>query len=613
MLKKLSFALVAVSFTVPVVACLDKVTDKGASSDANMLTDAEKAACNFGFDAVTPAADEPAIATQQDRGIVSSGRPFLFGDMNGDGSVDVLAVGGADKVTLFPGKAGNDSGHFSAGVDTAVAAPDQSKANAIALLGSGDFDGDGKKDIVFTQSTTAKVNGLPKKGARYVVGYGKADGTFELVDQGIALVDGEGAKKAKWHYVADLDGDGKDDFVYAGSKGEEVVFGGEADRKLKRVATTIAEPSDRMFTYATAGGLVVITESESTLVTFAKADRAVTIEAKPMTAAKNISAAPTDLDGDGVTELTVFGTGADNDTLIVYPRTAGGGATRFPAFKGAKVDYADYGLDLVGDPGKKNGELLFKTDDRKLHAACGYSLSSKEIVAAELPIAMSKKSIVVGTPDLNKDGKSDIVVYDFDAKKMSVFLGGKPSAENPNPQVSYVAEATVTPDDDGGVDGSVVTDDDAGDAGVDGDTTVVVTDDGGADADVDAGDASVTPDTTSSSGSTSGSTSSSGSTSGESSTSSSGSTSGESSTSSGGSSSGKSSSGSSSGKSSSGTPASSTSSGGSAGNNAAPAASDDDGGCSTTGSRSHESPAGSVALGLAVGLMLLGQRRRKQA
>ena len=59
MLKRLPFALLAISFSVPVVACLNAASsEERAAGDANMLSDADKSACNFGF--AETAADEGA-------------------------------------------------------------------------------------------------------------------------------------------------------------------------------------------------------------------------------------------------------------------------------------------------------------------------------------------------------------------------------------------------------------------------------------------------------------------------------------------------------------------------------------------------------------------------
>lgn len=463
MLKRLPFALLAISFSVPIVACLNQASREQTAGDANMLTDAEKAACNFGFAEVAADAADPAIeASPKDTGVAVSARPFLFADVTGDGKADVLTVSGKGEVSLFPGKG---DGHFGAAVKTALGAPANSTPSAIALAGVGDFDGDGFQDFVAVQSVI-EANPLIRKVGHYVIGYGKDDGSFTTKTLPFAIKDNDAKRLTKWTAIADLDHDGKDDLVVGGTDSETAFFGND-DRTMEKVSTGLPAgggtslTSARLFMFAsTKTGLVVINHNKSWTVTFP--DRHAVVAEAPISLPDQDMKLLTDLDGDDRAELTLFAPGQDN--LIIQPLGKSAPAKKtFVKFDGTLVDNVDFGIDLAND-GKR--QLVFKTDARKLYAACGYSGDTNEIVAAELPIAYGDKKVVVGTPDFDGDGKPDFATYDFNAKALAIFLGAAPPATAPALTSYYVegfhpgTDKDAGPADDGGP--VVIIDTDAG-------------------------------------------------------------------------------------------------------------------------------------------------------
>jgi MYXO-CTERM domain-containing protein len=446
MLKRLPFALLAISFSVPVVACLNAASsDEATSGDANMLTDADKAACNFGFAETAADPADPTFDPAGAKGVFKSSRSFVFGDATGDHHADLLMVSGKGEVALFPGKG---DGHFDAPVKSVLTVPNSSSARALALAGTGDFDGDGLKDFVALQ-TVFSIQPVASTAGHYVIGYGKADGTFSFVTLPFSIPDGAATRLAKWTAIADLDGDGRDEIVVAGTETEAIYFG-EANRKFTLVRSPVKSSgaatltSDRVLTFASAKtGLVVNNSNHSWKVTFA-ADRTPTVVDSALAAPNLDMRLATDLDGDDRPELTLFDPG--HDKLTINPLGANAPApTKFVKFPGTIVDDVDFGIDLAHD---QKRELIYKTDDRKLFAACGYSATTQEIVGVELPVAYGDKTAVIGTPDLNGDGKPDFATFNFDTKALKVFLAAAPPPTVT--QISYYAEGFVPPAVDAG-------------------------------------------------------------------------------------------------------------------------------------------------------------------
>jgi hypothetical protein len=149
---------------------------------------------------------------------VGSGK-LVVGDFNGDGIPDLASTinarsGGQSYVSVL---LGNSDGTFQAAKLTAV-------SNYSASLAVGDFNGDGKQDLLLGTNDNSTIDVLT----------GKSDGTF--TDQGLSLEKGLG--DGEEIAVADFNGDGKEDFVSAPGSGAVYLFANEPAAPPPAVTST---------------------------------------------------------------------------------------------------------------------------------------------------------------------------------------------------------------------------------------------------------------------------------------------------------------------------------------------------------------------------------------
>jgi hypothetical protein len=130
------------------------------------------------------------------------------GDFNGDGKVDI-ALAGAPGWGGVPVAFSKGDGTFSLTNKTSPDIPGWAATPGARLL-AGDFDGDGRDDLLFTGGAGWPT--LP-------VAFSKGDGSFRTTNAPIADVNGWAATAGTKALVGDVDGDGKDDLVIAGGTG----------------------------------------------------------------------------------------------------------------------------------------------------------------------------------------------------------------------------------------------------------------------------------------------------------------------------------------------------------------------------------------------------------
>ena len=137
--------------------------------------------------------------------------PYLAGDVNGDGRDDLVKITNTGAITHL----GQTNGRFNSVFTNLPIATEDGFLNQnkfTRLLG--DFDGDGRQDIVAFGNKTS-------------VFYGKADGTFTA---GVSFGEAFGSKhgwQQKYYkrMVGDVDGDGKDDIVGISASNIQIAAG----------------------------------------------------------------------------------------------------------------------------------------------------------------------------------------------------------------------------------------------------------------------------------------------------------------------------------------------------------------------------------------------------
>ena len=148
------------------------------------------------------------------------GTPTFTGDFNGDGKLDI-----ASSATLsssccgFSILLGNGDGTFQAPITNTL--------NQETLCGSspGDFNGDGKLDVLACVNGTGMPNGI-------AVVLGNGDGTFQSAGTPFPLSFSPGSVE-----VADLNGDGKLDLVAVDFSGSVAILLGNGDGTFQPAVT----------------------------------------------------------------------------------------------------------------------------------------------------------------------------------------------------------------------------------------------------------------------------------------------------------------------------------------------------------------------------------------
>ena len=146
-------------------------------------------------------ADFPALAA-------TLGAQAVQGDFDGDGKADI-ALAGAAGWSGVPVAFSQGDGTFKVTNKASTDIPGWA-ATPGAKLVSGDFDGDGRDDLLIVGGT-----GWPTMP----VGFSNGDGTFRTTNAEIKDVNAWAGNPTTRLFGGDVDGDGKDDLILAGGTG----------------------------------------------------------------------------------------------------------------------------------------------------------------------------------------------------------------------------------------------------------------------------------------------------------------------------------------------------------------------------------------------------------
>ncbi len=332
-------------------------------------------------------------------------RSMAVGDFNGDGKPDLIVSnsnGGSVSVLL-----GNGDGSFQAPMNSSLGIT----PGALAV---GDFNGDGKADVAVANSGTNVI--------RIILGNG--DGTFQT---GVSVTtSSSNSVVALALTVGDFNGDGKPDFASGNSVSNSSALSvllGNGDGTFQ-AAVNYAAPG-----YASSvavGDFNGDNKPDLAFATPGAASVGILLGNGDGTfqAALNYNAGPYpqvlavgDFDGDGILDLV----SPQYYYTSVVALLGNGNGTFQPALTSPGVPYAQ-GLAVGDFNGDGNLDLATNSSN---YSMVGVSIGNGDgtfQAVLNYTVASSSFSAVVG--DFNADGKTDLAVANTSTGNVSVLLGG---------------------------------------------------------------------------------------------------------------------------------------------------------------------------------------------
>ena len=193
---------------------------------------------------------------------VNSLSPVVVADLNGDGYPDLivttLSSNSTAQLSVLPNKGAAAPGIFG----TAVNYPSGVTGNGLGPLSTGDFNGDGKQDVV-ALATASGANGTTILG--YTVFLGNGDGTLQVGET--AATHGGGV-----FATGDFNGDGITDLVFVNQDqngnplGAQTLFGSTNGTFTTGPTLPLAGSYITTAVLTSSGALDIVTSSPSTVV-----------------------------------------------------------------------------------------------------------------------------------------------------------------------------------------------------------------------------------------------------------------------------------------------------------------------------------------------------------
>lgn len=384
-----------------------------------MLLDVDETAVNFDMQAIVSSMQALNAASFNPPANYPVGtNPFAIavGDFNNNGSPDlVVANSGDDTISVF---LGNIDGTFTGPTNYNVGSGTRPFDVAI-----GDFNGDGKQDIVTANNGSGSVS----------VFLGNGDGTFQTTP----VVSSVGFTPARV-VVGDFNGDGKMDIATGndGNNNVTVLFGngtgaftpaasyntggvgvfGLAAGKLKNSLSSASLPD-----------IVAVNASSNTItVLLNNGDGTFTPQTPIPVGSLPLRATLGDFNNDGYLDIAVTN-GNDNNVSVLLNKADGTGTFQplvnypvdaFPIGIATGDFNGDGNLDLVTANNGANNDNTGSTVSVLLGDGTGAFQAQQSISVG----AAGTGPFAIATGDFNDDGYSDIAVTDAGIKKLSVLL-----------------------------------------------------------------------------------------------------------------------------------------------------------------------------------------------
>ena len=332
------------------------------------------------------------------------------GDFNGDGKIDLAVVGGNTISILL----GNGNGTFQTHVDTSIpvslSSGGQGTVTGAGVGAVGDFNGDGKLDLAWTDSNGDAISVI----------FGNGDGTFQA-----PLSFSTGTVFTSGLAVADFNGDGKPDLVAANGQGSSagiLLNRGNGLFDSNRLYDTGNYPSGEVIADFNGDGkqdLAVANSGSNTVsVLLGNGDGTVQPRIDYATGANPIALLAVDLNGDGKIDLIAANAGGNTVSVLLgkgdgsFGPHADFGTGSYPQWIAAADFNADGKLDIaVANNGSNTVSILFGRGDGTFQPHVDY------------PTSFNTFSVTAA--DFNGDGKPDLAVgFPGDPFNQSTTPGG---------------------------------------------------------------------------------------------------------------------------------------------------------------------------------------------
>ncbi|HEX7905243.1 MAG TPA: FG-GAP-like repeat-containing protein [Chitinophagaceae bacterium] len=316
---------------------------------------------------------------------LASGPLAQFGDIDGDGKLDIVMVYGTNTMSVIRNTSTPGSISFAARLDYVLSVTGANPSGVDVR----DIDGDGKPDILASNYSTQTLSVFRNTTVNGAISFAaREDYSLTQYGQGVG--------------GHDLDGDGKIDLLTASTAGVD------AFRNISNPGT--------------------ITLGNRTLIADGKTDICVG-----------------DLDGDGKPDL-IAGS-SSNPGLRFYKNNSTTGAFAFPAVLDVATGQFPRGIDINDLDGDGKAEISVSNFSSQTISVLKNQSSTGNIQFApkwDFALALSSGRVVTG--DLDNDGRPEVVIFQNDgptAILRNVVGGVGPSITSFTP-TSAIAGATIT-------------------------------------------------------------------------------------------------------------------------------------------------------------------------
>ena len=374
-------------------------------------------------------------------------RSVAVGDFNGDGRQDLVTANvSTSSVSVL---LGNGTGSIGDGTFTAAASPRTGFSPFSVAVG--DFNGDGRQDLATANGGSSSVSVLLGNGAGST-----GDGTFTATTSPAT-----GSNPASVA-VGDFNGDGRKDLATAngGSSSVSVLLGNGTGSTGDGTFTAAASPATGSAPYSVAVGdfngdgrqdLATANISAGTVSVLlgngagSTGDGTFTAAASPATGSAPSSVAVGDFNGDGRQDLATANNGADSVSVLLGNGAGSTGDGTFTAAVSPATGSAPSSVavgDFNGDGRQDLATANNGADSVSVLLGNGAGSTGDGTFTAAASPATGSAPYSVAVGDFNGDGRQDLATANGGADSVSVLLGNGAGSTGDGTFTAAVSPAT---------------------------------------------------------------------------------------------------------------------------------------------------------------------------